>query len=40
MHVKNDDDLHGGQRSSENKCDKVCTMATIMVKIVADASQE
>ena len=27
--VKNDDDLHGGQRSSEVKCGKLCAMATI-----------
>ena len=24
MQVKNDDDLHGGQRSSEVKCFKLC----------------
>ena len=29
MQVKNDDDLHGGQRSSEVKCGKVCATATI-----------
>ena len=29
MQVKNDDDLHGGQRSSEVKCGKLCAMATI-----------
>ena len=29
MQVKNDDDLHGGQRSSEVKCGKVWAMATI-----------
>ena len=29
MQAKIDDDLHGGQRSSEVKCDKVCAMATI-----------
>ena len=29
MQVKNDDDLHRGQRSSEVKCGKVCAMATI-----------
>ena len=28
MWVYNDDDLHGGQRSSEVKCGKLCTMAT------------
>ena len=29
MHAKNDDDLHGGQRSSEVKWGKLCDMATI-----------
>ena len=30
MQVKNDNDhLHGGQRSSEVKCGKLCAMATI-----------
>ena len=29
MQVKNDDDLHGGQRSSEVKWGKLCDMATI-----------
>ena len=29
MQVKNDDDLHGGQKSSEVKCGKLCAMATI-----------
>ena len=38
MQVKNDDDLHGGQRSSEVKCGKLCAMATILVKRTADAS--
>ena len=28
MQVFDDDDLHGGQRSSEVKCDKLCVMAT------------
>ena len=28
MQVKNDDDLYGGQRSSEVKCGKLCSMAT------------
>ena len=28
MQVYNDDDLHGGQRSSEVKCGKLCAMAT------------
>ena len=29
MQAKNDDDLHGGQRSSEAKCGNICAMATI-----------
>ena len=29
MHAKNDDDLHGGQRSSEVKWGKLFDMATI-----------
>ena len=29
MQVKNDDDLHGVQRSSEVKWGKLCDMATI-----------
>ena len=29
MHTKNDDDCHGGQRSSEVKWGKLCDMATI-----------
>ena len=29
MHAKNDDDLHGGQRSSEVEWGKLCDMATI-----------
>ena len=28
MQVYNDDDLHGGQRSSEVKCSKICVLAT------------
>ena len=28
MQVYNDDDLHGGQRSSEVKCGKLCAMVT------------
>ena len=28
MQVYDDDDLHGGQRSSEVKCGKLCSMAT------------
>ena len=29
MQTENDDDLDGGQRSSEVKCGKLCAMATI-----------
>ena len=29
MQTENDDDLYGGQRSSEVKCGKLCAMATI-----------
>ena len=29
MQAKNDDDLHGGQRSSDVKCGNICAMATI-----------
>ena len=29
MQAKNDDDLHGGQRSSEVKCGNIFAMATI-----------
>ena len=29
MQAINDDDLHGGQRSSEVKCGKLCAMATL-----------
>ena len=29
MQTENDDDLYGGQRSSEVKCGKLCDMATI-----------
>ena len=36
MQVKNDDDLHGGQRSSEVKCGK--TMLPNLVGRAADAS--
>ena len=28
MQVYNDDDLQGGQRSSEVKCGKICAMVT------------
>ena len=30
IQAKNDDDLHGGQRSSEVKCGNICAMATII----------
>ena len=30
MQTKNDDDLHGGQSSSEVKYGKLCAMATIL----------
>ena len=29
MQTENDDDLYGGQRSSQVKCGKLCDMATI-----------
>ena len=29
METENDNDLYGGQRSSEFKCGKLCDMATI-----------
>ena len=29
MQAENDDDLYGGQRSSEVKCGKLCDMTTI-----------
>ena len=29
MKTENDDDLYGGQRSSDFKCGKLCDMATI-----------
>ena len=32
MYAANDDDLYGGQRSSEVKCGKLCDMATIFGK--------
>ena len=32
MQAENDDDLHGGQRSLEVKCGKLCAMATIFGK--------
>ena len=38
MQAENDDDLDGGQRSSEVKWGKLCAMATILVKRTADAS--
>ena len=38
MRVYNDDDLHGGQRSSEVKCGNLCAMATKLVRRFPDAS--
>ena len=38
MQAENDDDLYGGQRSSEVKWVKLCDMATILVKRTGDAS--
>ena len=38
MQAKNDDDLHGGQRSSEVKYGNICAMATIFGQKIADAS--
>ena len=32
MQTENDDDLYGGQRSSDFKCGKLCDMATIFGK--------
>ena len=29
MQAQDDGDLHGGKRSSEDKCGKLCAMATI-----------
>ena len=33
MQAKNDDDLHGGQRSSEVKYGNICAMATILILV-------
>ena len=33
MQAENDDDLDGGQRSSEIKCGKLCAMAIIYLVI-------
>ena len=38
MQAENDDDLDGGQRSSEVKWGKLCTMATYLVERSPDAS--
>ena len=38
MQAENDDDLDGGQKSSEVKCGKLCDMATILVKRSPDVS--
>ena len=37
MQVKNDDDLHGGQRSSEVKCGKLCYQTWSGLGRAADA---
>ena len=37
MEAKDDDDLHGGQSSTEVKCGKLSSMATKLVRIIADA---
>ena len=34
MQVKNDDDLHGGQRSSEVKCGKLCYQTWLEEQLV------
>ena len=34
MQVKDDDDLYKGQRSTEVKCGKLCSMAAIMCDCV------
>ena len=36
MQAENDADLDGGQRSSEVKWDKLCNMATNLVKRIGD----
>ena len=38
MQVYDEDDLHGGQRSSEVKCDNLCSMATKLGRRIPDAS--
>ena len=38
MQVYDDDDLHGGQRSSEVKCGNLCAMATKLGQKIPDAS--
>ena len=38
MQVYDDDDLHGGQRSSEVKCDNLCSIATKLGQKNPDAS--
>ena len=40
MQAENDDDLDGGQRSSEVKWGKLCAMATILVNRITNASSE
>ena len=38
MQAENDDELDGGQRSSEVKCGKLCAMATIFGQRSPDTS--
>ena len=38
MQAENDDDIYGGQRSSEVKYGKLCDMPTIFCQRFADAS--
>ena len=38
MQLYDDDDLHGGQMSSEVKCNKLCTMATMPGRKITNAS--
>ena len=38
MQAKNDNDIHGCQRSTEIKHSKLCSMAALMFRKIADAS--
>ena len=38
MQTEKDDDIYGGQRSSEVECGKLCGMATIFGQKTTDAS--